>query len=95
VRNGRYDFEGRQFALPVGHGGHASHGFAKDARWDVVEKRESSATMRALLSGGGYPGVLDAEVTYAVRRAASPRSATSGTRLPANARSSWGSTHTS
>lgn len=64
VRNGKYSFDGKEFALPVEPSGHASHGFAKDARWRLVGKGAGSATLAATLKGEGYPGVLEVELTY-------------------------------
>jgi aldose 1-epimerase len=69
VRHGRYTFEGKEFALPVGREGHAIHGFAKDALWEVAQEGRGSITLKARLEGEGYPGILEAEVTYSVRRA--------------------------
>lgn len=66
VRDGRYSFDGKAFALPVGPSGHASHGFAKDAPWRIVRKGAASATLETTIEGEGYPGVLEVEVTYAL-----------------------------
>jgi aldose 1-epimerase len=66
VRNGRYTFEGGVYQLPVGPEGHASHGFAKDTTWEVVEARPASVKLRAQLQGEGYPAILETEITYAL-----------------------------
>ena len=66
IRNGRYTFEGRSFQLPVSEDGHAIHGFAKDARWELVRRRGDSVTLASRLKSAEYPGVLDAQITYSV-----------------------------
>lgn len=68
VRRGRYAFEGVEYQLPVGRTGHAIHGFAKDSQWDPVERTDDTVRLRARLAGEGYPGVLEAEVAYAIGR---------------------------
>jgi aldose 1-epimerase len=67
IRNGRYSFEGRNFRLPVRPDGHAIHGFAKDARWDLVRQSTSSVTLASRLRSAEYPGTLDARIRYSVR----------------------------
>ena len=66
VRDGRYAFEGERYQLPVGREGHASHGFAKDEPWGVVDRQGHSVGLKATVRGEGYPGVLEAELTYAL-----------------------------
>ena len=68
VRYGRYSFEGENLQLPVGRDGHAIHGFAKDARWKMLEKTIDSATLGCRLKGEGYPGTIEATVSYSVNR---------------------------
>ena len=68
VRRGRYRFEGEDFQLPVGRDGHAIHGFAKDARWKVLEREHDSAALGCRLKGEGYPSIIDAAVTYSIGR---------------------------
>jgi aldose 1-epimerase len=67
VRNGRYIFEGTTYQLPVSRDGHALHGFAKDARWVVASKNAHAVTLRSRLKSSGYPGILDARITYSIR----------------------------
>jgi aldose 1-epimerase len=67
IRDGRYTFEGTSFRLPVSRDGHAIHGFAKDALWKLVREKTGSITLGSRLSSAGYPGVLDARITYSVR----------------------------
>ena len=66
VRDGRYRFGGEEFRLPTGKGGHAIHGFAKDALWESVEARGSAVVLRTPLEGEGYPGKLVAVLSYSV-----------------------------
>ncbi|MDG6899995.1 MAG: aldose 1-epimerase [Nitrososphaerota archaeon] len=66
VRYGRYSFEGRMFQLPTGKDGHAIHGFAKDIIWDSHARQRGSVVMEASLRRKGYPGALEASITYSV-----------------------------
>jgi aldose 1-epimerase len=66
VRNGRYTYEGERYQLPAGREGHASHGFAKDTIWEVVDMQQASAKFKATLRGEGYPGILETEIIYAL-----------------------------
>ncbi len=66
VKGGRFGFEGEDFQLPTGKDGNAIHGFAKDVLWDAVEARRSSVVLKAALEGEGYPGKLEATITYAM-----------------------------
>ena len=43
VRDGRFRFGGRDFALPITNGPNAIHGFALEADWDVVDQQAGSA----------------------------------------------------
>jgi aldose 1-epimerase len=67
IRDGRYTFEGKVFEFPVESDGHSIHGFAKDARWEVIGEKPGSVTLRTRLKSDGYPGILDARMTYTVR----------------------------
>jgi len=67
IRDGRYVFEGASFSLPVAEDGSAIHGFAKDSLWRPVAVRRDRVILECLLEGPGYPGILDARVTYSVR----------------------------
>lgn len=49
VRNGRFQFAGRDFQLPITNGPNAIHGFALEADWDVVE--QTSGPDGAYLTG--------------------------------------------
>lgn len=66
IRRGRYSFEKKEFQLPTRKDGHAIHGFAKDAIWEVTALTEASVSMEATLKGEGYPGILRASITYSV-----------------------------
>jgi aldose 1-epimerase len=66
IKRGEYQFEGESFKLPVGKGGHAIHGFAKDARWKVLKRRGDLVELRSRLRGQGYPGILEATIAYSV-----------------------------
>lgn len=37
IRQGKYTFQGKQYAVPIGNAPNAIHGFAIDVPWDVVE----------------------------------------------------------
>lgn len=66
VREGKYSFEGKDYQLPKGKDGHAIHGFAKDTLWKVARMTESSVSLKGTLKGTGYPGTLEAILTYSV-----------------------------
>ncbi|MDG6917642.1 MAG: aldose 1-epimerase [Nitrososphaerota archaeon] len=66
VKYGRYSFEGRMFQLPIGKEGHAIHGFAKDTTWASHAMQRASVVMKAKMRAKGYPGVLEASITYSV-----------------------------
>ena len=66
VREGRYQFEGRSYQLPTENDGHAIHGFAKDAGWRILRERESSVVLASRLENKGYPGALEARISYKV-----------------------------
>jgi aldose 1-epimerase len=68
VRDGRYQFEGRSYQLPIERDGHAIHGFAKDARWRILRKRVNSVILESRLKDKGYPGVLEARIRYSIGR---------------------------
>jgi aldose 1-epimerase len=68
IRRGEYRFEGRAYALPVGKDGHAIHGFAKGARWKVLERRADSVRLTSRLKSAGYPGVVEATIRYSIAR---------------------------
>jgi aldose 1-epimerase len=68
VRRGEYTFEGRNYKLPVGAGGNAIHGFAKDARWKVARRRADSVLLTSRLEGQGFPGIIEAAITYSIAR---------------------------
>jgi aldose 1-epimerase len=73
VRQGKYSFEGREYSLPLGREGHAVHGFAKDARWEVAEeekkkKKTAAVKLRARIEGQGFPATLAVEIEYTIGR---------------------------
>jgi len=43
VRNAAYEFKGKSYKLPVGLAPNAIHGFALDAKWDVVEEKADAS----------------------------------------------------
>jgi aldose 1-epimerase len=66
VRRGEYHFEGKSFKLTVGRDGHAIHGIAKDARWELRKKGPDFVRLTTRLHAEGYPGVVRATVAYSV-----------------------------
>ena len=66
IEHGRYTFEGRRFQLQVEDEGHAIHGFAKDVVWTAARKGKRFVTLTSVLEGEGYPGRMEARVTYSI-----------------------------
>jgi aldose 1-epimerase len=66
VNLGKYEFEGMRYRLQVGREGHAIHGFAKDAGWDVAEEGGRVVALESRLSGEGYPSELRIRIVYSV-----------------------------
>ena len=46
VRDGRFSFQGQEYHLPVNAPPNAIHGFALDARWDVIELQTGATEAR-------------------------------------------------
>lgn len=69
IRDGRYTFGGRQLqlALTEPHQGHAIHGLARWANWQV-ERHDASAIVLGLMlhAHPGYPWVLSLRTEYAL-----------------------------
>lgn len=66
IRGGSYTFEGEEYRFVRDSGKDSIHGFGKDRRWRILEKRGSSITFGVLLKSEGYPGVLDAKIAYSI-----------------------------
>jgi aldose 1-epimerase len=69
VRDGRYTFAGvtQQLALtePARH--NASHGLARHVAWTLLDHSEDSVSMQVrIFPQPGWPGILGAELTYAL-----------------------------
>jgi Galactose mutarotase and related enzymes len=68
IRNGKYEFQGRKFNLPTNKEGHAIHGLVLGREWNVERVSGFSATLSLELSNPSYPTVLEAQVTYTLRK---------------------------
>ncbi len=56
IRNGRFEFEGRPWQLPLSLGPHAIHGVGFLRTWEVVARSEQALTLAlALEEGAGWP----------------------------------------
>jgi aldose 1-epimerase len=69
IRDGRYSFEGveQQLSLsePTRH--NAIHGLVRHVAWTVVEQEPDSITLQVrVYPEAGWPGILEARITYAV-----------------------------
>lgn len=73
VENAEYEFKGEKYKLSGLRikDGHANHGFAKWAEWEIEEKQENRAKLSFLLekteyAGKGYPFSLKITLTYSL-----------------------------
>lgn len=67
IRDGRYDFAGRSFQLPLTEParGNANHGLVRYVGWRLAELTESTATLTVrVFPQPGWPGVLEATVSF-------------------------------
>ena len=67
IRDGRYDFDGRQLQLALTDPGtgNASHGLARWAAWTVEEHTTNSVSfVYRLMAQTGYPWTVDLHVLY-------------------------------
>ncbi|MFI6508421.1 aldose epimerase family protein [Streptosporangium sp. NPDC050855] len=69
IAGGRFTLDGRTYELPVNNGPNSLHGGTDgfDRRvWQVVDASDTAMTLRHVSPDGeqGYPGTLDASVTY-------------------------------
>lgn len=71
IRDGKYQFAGRNFEVPVNESNrnNALHGFSAPKRWKIGRKTSSSVTLTTTVGGEkGYPAVLSLVVTYRLTR---------------------------
>lgn len=69
IRKGQFTLDGRQYQLPVNNGPNCNHGGVKGfsfRKFDVTSFTDDSVTFTIHSPAGeeGYPGTLDAAVTY-------------------------------
>lgn len=69
IRKGQFTLDGRQYQLPVNNGPNCNHGGVKGfsfRKFDVTSFTDDSVTFTIHSPAGeeGYPGMLDAAVTY-------------------------------
>ncbi|MCE4607648.1 MAG: aldose 1-epimerase [Caldisphaeraceae archaeon] len=64
IREGKYTFEGKEYALERNEEGNAIHGLILDKRFSIREKSDDSVSLEYLLSNRGYPAKIRVEVSY-------------------------------
>jgi len=70
VRNGRFDFDGRQYALPLGMPPHAIHGTTYTRAWQSDDNGDGASSSDATIStdlGADWPWAGHAVQTFSLR----------------------------
>ncbi|MCL5888440.1 MAG: aldose 1-epimerase [Candidatus Thermoplasmatota archaeon] len=60
IKGGKYEWLGKTYKFPTGPDGNSIHGFAKDRKWEVLDKADQMATFMLNMKEEYYPFDIDA-----------------------------------
>ncbi len=66
IRGATYSYNGHQYSLTQNSEGNAIHGFAKESKFVLVERKENEARLQSDLRNAGYPGSLEFTISYSL-----------------------------